>query len=58
VPLANRKSEGCDPAASATSMRKVSLSWLPLSTTDIRVLVESPDLGGKEQAMVVGGGEW
>jgi len=51
VLLANRKWEGNDLAASATSMRE-HWSWLPPGTTGIRVLVGSPDLANREQVRV------
>jgi hypothetical protein len=41
VTLANRKWEGSDLAAIATSVRRVGDLWIPSGTTGIRVPVES-----------------
>jgi hypothetical protein len=57
VTLAYRKSGGSDPAASATSVRRESWSWLIKSTTCVRVPVGNPDLGDAERVTVVVGSE-
>jgi hypothetical protein len=48
VPLANKKHEGNDLAASATSVRRKSKSWLPLGATGSGALVRNPDLADRE----------
>jgi hypothetical protein len=52
VLLADKKCVGSDSTASATSVKRESLSWLPLGTTGIRVPVGSPDIADREQAIV------
>lgn len=50
MPLANSKGGGSDQAASATSMRRGSYSWLPPGATGVGAPVGSPNLADRERA--------